>query len=177
VRRSVNLSAFGGPSASKAGAGKLPVSPEACVTICLRYCSAIATALRAVARKFVHERKVLRDNELGDCCPRLSVHVHGQMFTAKPRNHAIKPCEERSCGRAFSRDWGSLSSTGRGQNLQKEEPRKVDMLTGRWLRIGVRWRRVGHQGLGPSRSRLEAPEPLSFSCSEPSGECHSAGRW
>jgi hypothetical protein len=45
--------------------------------------------------RVVHERKALPENELGDRCPRLSVHVPGQQITKNATNINISPCRQR----------------------------------------------------------------------------------
>jgi hypothetical protein len=69
--------------------------------------------------RVVHERKALPENELGDRCPRLSVHVHGQRVTKRATIMNISPCRQRlslNDAAVFSL---VLSDTGRGQNHQR----------------------------------------------------------
>jgi hypothetical protein len=67
----------------------------------------------------VHERKVLPDNDLGDRCPRLSVHVHGQMIAERAAVLNISPCRQRLSLNDAAIFFLVLSGTGRGQNRQR----------------------------------------------------------
>jgi hypothetical protein len=67
----------------------------------------------------VHERKCLPDWDLRGCCPRLSVHVHGQTQRKMLVIHAIKRCKYTSCVDTFVADQGFLSSTDAGQKRRR----------------------------------------------------------
>jgi hypothetical protein len=69
--------------------------------------------------RVVHERKALPDNDLGDHCPRLSVHVHGQRVTKRATNMNISPCSQRLSLNDAAIFSLVLSGTGRGQNRQR----------------------------------------------------------
>jgi hypothetical protein len=69
--------------------------------------------------RVVHERKALPDNELDDRCPRLSVHVHGQMIAERATNINISPCRQRLSLNDAADFSPVLSGTGRGQNRQR----------------------------------------------------------
>jgi hypothetical protein len=69
--------------------------------------------------RVVHERKALPDNELGDRCPRLSVHVHGQKIAERATNINISPCRHRLSLNDAADFSLVLSGTGRGQNHQR----------------------------------------------------------
>jgi hypothetical protein len=49
-----------------------------------------------VRRTFVHERKLLPENRLRVCCPRLSVHVYGQEFVQKLHGRTLSGLRETS---------------------------------------------------------------------------------
>jgi hypothetical protein len=76
------------------------------------------TTMQESAR-VVHERKALPDNELEDRCPRLSVHVHGQMIAERATGIDISRCKIKTCDLGTAIISLVLSGTGRGQNRQR----------------------------------------------------------
>jgi hypothetical protein len=69
--------------------------------------------------RVVHERKALPDNDLGDRCPRLSVHVHGQMIAERAAVLDISPCRQGLSLNDAAIFSLVLSGTVRGQNRQR----------------------------------------------------------
>jgi hypothetical protein len=68
----------------------------------------------------VHERKVLFYKELGIGCPRLSVHVHGQMRRETAPFVAISCLCTRIYSRVISQNEPLLSTHVYGQNIQRK---------------------------------------------------------